>query len=182
MLPGWDGEGEASGFGIGRWGQPRCPLERRLWDMRVWGSAEGGEERGKGQGRTCQRCLREGSRHQDTSWDWDCSPLPVPGRPWHPSCTAISACKEKHPPGRATAPTRCAQDVGLPLAVRICGHQRGCVGASGWDTRSLLAWDYHGYGVVLLGPRWWYPVCVGLASCSGTVCCQHGTWHLPGPE
>lgn len=31
-------------------------------------------------------------------WVWGCFTLHVHGRPWHPSCAAVSACKENNPP------------------------------------------------------------------------------------
>lgn len=35
---------------------PGAALGRCLWDMRVWGRAEGGEEERKGSGRACRMC------------------------------------------------------------------------------------------------------------------------------
>lgn len=139
-----------AGFGIVEWGTAPVPPWRGAWlDVRVWGCAEGGEERGKGRGRTCRRCpgaaalqgCREGSGgvigvpgqgHWAVHWwAWGCFTPHVPGRPWCPSCAAISACKENNPPGRVAAPpTPCW----VPIDVGdlwICGHQRVCTGASG---------------------------------------------------
>jgi len=98
---------------------PSAPPERCLSVVRVRGSAEGGEERGKGGGRTCQRCpgaLGQGrvwllpcrgagkgaegtSGHGAVLWRvWGCFTPRVHWRPWHPSCVVVSACKEYNPP------------------------------------------------------------------------------------
>ena len=103
---------------------PGAPLEKCLSDVRVWGSAEGGEEKGEGKredvseaswsagtgqglAAALQGC-REGSGggigvlgegHWAVRWwVWGCFTLRIHGRPWHPSCTALGACKENNPP------------------------------------------------------------------------------------
>lgn len=104
-------EGQAhsvvAGFGMARWGQPQCPPREvpvgcegagrcRRWGKRGKEEMLGGPWGRAGSGR-CPTWGQGGHRgHMGVHW-----------RPWHPSCAAVSACKENNPLAGQQQPVRC---------------------------------------------------------------------------
>lgn len=152
---------------------------------REGGEREGGHIGGvrerQGLAAALQRCM-EGSRGDVGAlgkghwvlhwWVWGCFTPRVHGRPWHPSCAAVSACEENNPPAGRRHPyaVLSTYSPGCPADLRVL---------QGGQMESLLTWDCGGSGVALLGPCWWYLAHVGLAGlhAHSAPCSRHRIVH-----